>query len=349
MNEPIRVLVTGIGGDLGQALVKALRIGKNSISCHGCDIDPKGIGSAFVESFHEVPAASDPAYVGTLSNLCDKLTVDAVILSTEPEIQVLCQMGSPPALPGGTPIVCQEADFIRTYGDKLACMQALWGKVDLAPFADGDDSAAVTGLVQEAGFPLVIKGRHSWGSHARHIVNNDSELHTALAATPLPMVQAFLDATNGEFSAGVFSHEGFTSSIVFKRELGSSGNSWFAETSQDESVAEYVTEIARVSALRGGANIQVRKTDAGVRLLEINPRFSSLVAARAACGFRDAEWSLEMALGRAISLPSGDYKHVRFRRYFHELMDFGDGYRALQDWFPNSVRVASHKTDAQHE
>lgn len=343
MKDLTRVLVTGIGGDLGQALVKSLKVGKNQISCHGCDIDPMGVGSAFVNTYHVVPVASDPGYVGALGNLCEQLAVDAVIPSTEPEIQVLCQLGSPPRLPSGTPIVCLPGNYVRTYGDKLRCMQALRGKVDLAPFADGANPAAVASLVHDTGFPLVIKGRNSWGSRKCRIVNNDSELQAALHATPIPMVQAFLDETDGEFSAGVFSNEGFTSALVFKRELGGSGNTWFAETSEDASVVEYVAEVAQLTALRGSANIQVRKTVNGVRLLEINPRFSSLVAARAVCGFRDAEWSLEMALGLELSVPTYNYQHIRFRRYFHELIDFGDGYRALENWSPNSVQLNHRK------
>lgn len=344
MNDIIRVLITGVGGDLGQALVKALKISKKSISCYGCDSNPNGTGSAFCKSFHIVPTASDPNYRNDLSELCNRLAIDAVIPSTEQEIQILCRTGNPPKLPSGTPVVCLDADFIETYGDKLKCMQALQDEIDLAPFADGEDPAAVSGLVQKSGFPLVIKGRNSWGSNQRRIANNNTELRASLSTTPRPMVQAFIDETGGEYSAGVYSHQGFTSALVFRREIGPVGNSWFAETSDDKSVIEYVTKIARATALKGSANIQVRKTTRGVRLLEINTRFSSLVAARAACGFRDAEWSLEIALGLKLSVPQHDYKSIRFQRYFHELIDFGDGYRALQDWYPDSVQTESRET-----
>ena len=57
----IRVLVTAVGADLGQALVKSLRVGKEDFEISGCDADASGVGQAFVSRFHTVPAASDAA------------------------------------------------------------------------------------------------------------------------------------------------------------------------------------------------------------------------------------------------------------------------------------------------
>lgn len=341
MTQPTRVLVTAVGGDLGQALVKALRLSTKHIVCHGCDMDGTGVGSAFVDSFHIVPHADDPTYVEVLDHLGSSLAVDVVVPSSDPEIYVLGQLGSPPKLPCGMPIVCQEASWLETYGDKLTCMRALSGKIDLAPFADGVDRQAVARLVEGVGFPVVVKSRRSSGSRSLRLANNDVELDAALTAAYLPVVQAFIDESGGEFSVGIFVCEHFSSAIAFKRDLGPVGCSWFAETSTDKSVLGYAMSIAQASGLRGSANIQVRKSSKGIRLLELNPRFSSLVAARAACGFRDAEWSVELALGRNPERPSGHFKQIRFRRFFHELVDFGEGFKAISEWSPREAPNSS--------
>lgn len=340
MTRPLRVLVTAVGGDLGQALVKALQLSSKKVVCHGCDMEGTGIGSAFVDSFHIVPRADDKSYVEVMDHLCRSLGIDAVVPGSEPEIHVLSRLGSPPILPCGAPIVCQEASWLDTYGDKLACLTALRGAVDLVPFADGADSQAVASLVEKVGFPVVVKSRRSSGSRSRRIVSNEIDLETALASTYLPLVQAFIDSSEGEFTLGVFVCEAFTVAIAFKRDLGPVGCSWFAETCVDKPVLDYAIKVARVSALRGSANVQVRKSSQGVRLLEVNPRFSSLVAARAACGFRDAEWSLDLVLGRHPVRPDKDFKHIRFRRFFHELVDFGEGYKAISEWSPKEAPIS---------
>lgn len=341
MTEPIGVLVTGVGGDLGQAVVKALRLSTRPMVCHGCDMDGSGVGSAFVDSFHVVPRADDMTYVEVLDHLCSSLAVHAVVPASEPEIQALSVLGTPQRLPCGVPIVCQQASWIEAYGDKLACMKALCSKIELAPFVDGIDRLAVAKLVEQVGFPLVVKSRRSSGSRSLRLANNHADLDAALATTHLPLVQAFIDASRGEFSVGVFVCDDFSSAIAFERDLGPGGCSWFAETSTDESVLEYAKKIARSSCLTGSANIQVRKTSEGVRLLEINPRFSSLVAARAACGFRDVEWSLELALGRTPDRADPQFKHIRFRRFFHEVVDFGDGFRTALEWRPREAPIST--------
>jgi glutathione synthase/RimK-type ligase-like ATP-grasp enzyme len=219
----------------------------------------------------------------------------------------------------------------------------LEGHMRLAAFADGSDPDAVAAVVERTGFPLVVKGRHSSGSRGVTIVRTAGELATRIAEGPPSVVQEFLDDREGEFSVGVFACDDFTEVLAFRRELGQGGSSWFAETSQDKAVTDYAKEFAKVSGLRGSANVQLRKSAGDVRLLEVNPRLSSLVGARALCGFRDAEWSIQTALARPVSPPPESYGKMRFRRYLHELVDVGSGYHAVPKWAPNAGDV---KADA---
>ena len=341
MNKAIHVLVTGVGGDLGQAIVKALRLSKKPIVCLGCDMDDSGIGVAFVDTFAVVPRADDPAYVDVLDHLCSSRRIHAVVPGSEMEIRMLASLGNPPKLPCGVPIICQEASWFDTYGDKLRCMEALGGKVELVPFADGTDRQAVSKIVREAGFPLVVKSRRSSGSRSLRRVDDRNELSNVLQETTDPLVQAFINSSAGEFSICVFACDIFSAIIAFRRSLGPVGCSWHAETSADEDVLGYARLIAEASGLKGSANIQVGKSGSDVRLFEINPRFSSLVAARAACGFRDVEWSLDLALGLVPEIPAKEFKHIRFRRFFHEVVDFGKGFEAASEWNPRASSIAS--------
>jgi len=334
----LRVLVTGAGGDLGQAVIKALRLSRERIEVHGSDITSESSAGLFVDDYHSVPPAGDTDnYLQKLSNLCQSLGVKAVIPASEPEITVLSRLDSFPKLNNDTVIVCQPAGWIEKYGDKLSCMQALQGKIKLDPFADGSDRRAVDALMEQTGFPVVVKSRRSSGSRTLNIARTREQLDFCLPETDLPVVQKYIDDDGGEFSAGVFNCSQFSSAIVFRRELGFGGSSVFAETSDDKEVLDYVQHIADTIKLNGSANIQVRKSSAGVRLLEINPRFSSLSAARALCGFRDVEWSLKVALGMELSPPATPYKHIVFRRFLHEAVDFGEGLHTIDEWNPGKL------------
>ena len=339
-SSALRVLVTAVGGDLGQALVKALRIGLVDFEISGCDVDPCGVGSAFVSVFEAVPAASDSAgYVSALDDLCRRHRVDAVIPASEAEIAVLSGLG--PQLPCATAIVCQPWEWFQKFGDKLRCMQALSPHLQLVPFADSSNSESMKQLVDRVGFPLVVKARRSRGSLAVRVVRNPGELERLIGEGTENLVQQFIDDREGEFSVGIFASPHFTEVLAFRRELRGAGCSWFAETSEDASVIQYALEFAKASCLQGSANIQLRKNRGQVYLLEVNARFSSLVAARAICGFRDAEWSVQAGLGRPLSPPPIAYGKIKFRRFFHELVDTGAGYSAIAEWMPSQVHASS--------
>lgn len=327
-----RVLVTAVGGDLGQALVKALRLADGVGEVAGCDMDAQAVGQALTDRFEQVPPASRPTdYVEALDRLTRTWELDAVLPASEPEIRLL---GKDRTLPSGGRVVCQPADWTELYGDKLRCYDALTDQVELAPYCDGRDRDAVRGLVGETGFPVVVKSRRSSGARTLRVAKDAAELDRALEGTDDPVVQAHLDGADAEYSIGLFRCDSFEDAIAFRRRIGPGGASWTAERVDDGDVLDYAKRIMRVSGLDGSANVQVRRTAEGVRLLEVNPRFSSLVAARALCGFHDAAWSLDLALGRTPRPPDRPYRDLTFRRFVHEVVDLGDGPAAVPEWRP---------------
>jgi len=339
-SSPLRLLVTAVQGDFGQGFVKALRLSREPAVIHGCDASGGGVGSTFVDSFSFVPpASSGQSYVDRLGQLCTSLGVDAVIPGSPAEIDVLCRLSSPPALPTGVPIVCLDSQYRDVFDDKLLCYRALEGQVELAPYADGSDSDAVRRLVGTHGLPVIVKRRRGQGGLSFHVIEKLEQLAPAIAATPGPVVQGFIDEEQGEYSIGIFATTGQETAIAFRRRLGRTGSSWSAETVDDEEVLAYARTIARVSGLHGSANIQVRKSSQGVRLLEVNARFSSLAPARACAGFRDVEWSVELALGRTPLLPKERYRSLRFQRFVHEMVDTGAGFTCVPEWVPGLRRT----------
>jgi len=334
-SSPLRLLVTGVNGDFGQGFVKALRLSRAPAEIHGCDASGSGVGSTFVDSFAVVPpAGAGEVYVHRLDRLCSQLGIDAVIPGSPPEIDVLCRLSSPPALPSGVPVVCLDSKYRDVYDDKLLCYRFLEGEVPLAPYADGEDEEAVRLLIERHGLPVIVKRRRGQGGLSFHVVERMDQLAPAIAATPGPVVQGFIDEEQGEYSVGLFAASGRETAIAFRRRLGRTGSSWSAETVEDAEVLRYAREIARASGLRGSANVQVRKSSKGVRLLEVNARFSSLAPVRAWAGFRDVEWSVALALGETPDLPTERYHPLRFQRFIHEMIDGGFGFSLVPEWTP---------------
>lgn len=334
----LRVLVTAAGGNLGQAIVKALSLALD-IEVVGCDMEEHGVGPLFVEHFATVPPADNfTAYVNALEEICRSFRLQAVVPGSTEEIAALSSLGTPPKLPSGIPVVCQPSSWRARFEDKLSCMHALNGSLPLAPYADGTDAESVKRLVDQVGFPLVVKSRISSGSKKVRSVNNQHQLEDALVEHPQAVVQQYVDDSGGEFSIGLFVCPRFSSLVAYRRELRDAGCSMLADLSEDEDVVAYARKFCELSGLKGSANLQVRKSRDGVRLLEVNPRFSSLVAVRAASGFSDAEWSVRLALGQNLDDPPDKYRPVRFERYLQESLDLGQGHRAVTEWLPKKTQ-----------
>lgn len=335
-NQFLRVLVTAISGDLGQAIAKALRLSTMPIYIFGCDINTDSIGKVFVDSYHTVPLAGNATeYVKKIEEMVNEFSIDAIIPSSEAEISVLSKLKTNARFTKKTSIICQDYDWLEAYGDKLKCMQNLQDKVAVASFCDGQDRSSVEKFVRDNGYPIIIKSRKSSGSKSLRVVKNREQFKFYLKEIESPLLQVYLNGDAEEFSIGCFSCEKFSTVIAFRRTFGSvPGISWVAQVSDDSDVLAYAKKIVKVTKLKGSANIQVRKTNKGVFLLEINPRFSSLAAARAICGFNDVGWSLDLALGIPLKPPNDKFKHIKFCRFLNEMIDFGSGFRTISRWNP---------------
>lgn len=335
MNQSlIKVLVTAAGGDLGQAVIKCLRLGTAHYEIHGGDMQQGGISTLFVEHFHSLPSAGSADYVEQLDALCRAHQIAAVIPCSEAEIRRLCALETHPVLPCGARIVSQSPQINAIYGDKLKCFQILHGKVPLADFTDAKVRATAEKFIARHDFPLCMKERVSSGMMGVLILKDADEFALKWPHFSLPLLQTLIDGDEREYSIGVFTHGTETRLISYRRRLGPLGCSWFAELDQPEVVLDYCRRIASVVNAQGSINIQLRNSQNGPLLLEINPRFSSLAAARAACGFNDVEWSVLQALD--LELPPAQPPPVAFRyqRYIAESVDFGTGLHVPQAWAP---------------
>lgn len=323
----MKILVTAVAGDLGQSIVKTLRWGTVASKVIGADLNANGIGANFVDAFYPLPPANKKAeYLQALNRLCRTNQVSVIIPASEIEIRLLSRTFSSLQLACGTKIIAQPFKWISVYGDKLKCMKKLSKRIELPCFADGSIKKDVEAVIRKVGFPVVVKPRLLSGSRSIGVARNSRELEVLLSQTSQPLVQEYLDDSGGEFSVGAFASQEGKKLICFRRHLGPVGCSWYAELDQDKEVLAYSEKLLAVTHLRGASNFQVRKTRRGVRLLEINPRFSSLVVARAVSGFKDVEWAILDSLRRPIVFSDKPYKRLRFQRFFHEMVDLGKGY-----------------------
>ena len=74
-----RVLVTAIGGDIGQAIAQCLKSQYGDIYLFGTDVHDKHGGSLYVDEYITVPAANDSLYLDSLIKLVSENDIDVII------------------------------------------------------------------------------------------------------------------------------------------------------------------------------------------------------------------------------------------------------------------------------
>src|SRR3546814_4444733 len=85
----MRVLVTGIAGDIGNGIGRILKEHDSVEFLLGCDIHGEHAGKRIFDDCEIVPRASSDGYIGALRRLKDKARMDAIIPTSEPALRLL--------------------------------------------------------------------------------------------------------------------------------------------------------------------------------------------------------------------------------------------------------------------
>lgn len=288
------VLISGIGGDIAQGVAAILRECRADLRLIGTDIHDHHAGRKWVDQVAVLPRAADKDYIPRLKEVLEKEKVRFIIPMTEAELAAL---------------VGRENEFAKlcwiTAGhgalkaglDKWETNQALLRLKVPAP------KSMLPPFEKNLGFPCIIKSRFGSGSRGCATVYSEQELDFLAQRLKEPLLQELLLPEDREVTCAVYrNREGKVASLQMLRRLLGGFTSW-AKVIFDSQVNEMCEKIATGLDLQGSMNIQMRITQKGPRVFEINPRFSSTVLMRHRFGFTDVLWALAEAEGKTIVYP----------------------------------------------
>lgn len=309
------VLVTGIGGDIGQSIIKCLNETDYEFELLGCDIDPYAAGRNHVRKFFVVPpAVKEKKYYGFIEKTINEYKIKYIYPSTEQEI-IFFDKHKKHFDKNDVTIFINNSFAIDTFFDKYKTIQFL--KKNKLPYP-------VTFLIEEydnqLNFPLIVKPRRGYGSKGVIKINNKEELNFYRGKMHDSIIQEYIGEEDEEYTTGVFYDTEHVYSITFKRRLGFGGVSKIAELVIDKKIDELAEKITRYSKAVV-INIQTRKTLKGFIALEINPRFSSTVYLRHYFGFQDAKWWLDLKESKKIDFKLKYKNGIAVRTLSEEFLE----------------------------
>ena len=297
-----RILVTAIGGDIGQSIAQCLRDYDNDVFLVGTDIHDKHGGSLFIDDFFVVPSANDPKYLHTISDIVKINNIDVTIPVNEHELNVLVNNSHDLKL-----IQCGR-EIVNAGLDKLATIDFLKTLGIDVPWTINADNN------QPYEFPCIIKPRFSSGSRAVFIVNSNAEANFLSNKYPGCVFQELLEPFEKEITCGLYrTKDGRIGSIQFERLLVGGLTGW-ARVVNDKQVERLLNVIADGWKLTGSINVQLRITEKGPMVFEINPRFSSTAYMRHKLGFTDVIWSIKESFDEPVKITKAKTGAVLVRK-----------------------------------
>lgn len=285
----MKFLVTAANGDIGEAIGRILRETWPEAALDGADLGDPWPASALFDTVHVLPPGDDPAYGDALAALARKIGADWVIPVSEPELRHLAETRGPA---DDLPMLMLPRGLITTFLDKLET--ANW-------LARQGIPAPRTAPLAEAGvgdLPLFVKRARGHGGRDTEIVRSAARLEIVKAETSAAFIaQELLEPADREYTCAVF-RAGDSLRTVTMRRLLDGGTTVRIDVERHSVIDEVLAAIAGAANLEGSLNVQLRLTENGPRVFEINPRYSGTVIMRHKIGFRDLVWSIEARQGR---------------------------------------------------
>ena len=294
----LSVLVTGVGGDIGENIIKCLNESSYDLRIYGCDMAYYASGRERVEEFFHSPSATNKReYTEFLKNIVLNKQIDYIFPSSEVELEFFNENAGI-FRDINACIIINSKEVLDNFLDKYST--SIFFREHGLPFAR-------TFLVKEysgdLSYPLIMKKNKGSGSKVVLIIKSDEELvfYTEKYKDDDMIIQEYLGNPDEEYTIGIFADGINCYSIAFRRYLSSDvGVTIYAELTIDKDIEKLGNAIAHAVNLEGAINVQVRKTDRGYIPFEINPRISGTAYVRHRFGFKDVQWCLDLEENQAI-------------------------------------------------
>jgi carbamoyl-phosphate synthase large subunit len=271
------LLFTGGGGAGSEALNRLLGE-RYVVHFADADIEAKPYHVP-ANRWHQIPLASDPAFVEGLQRLCRELAVDILIPGVDEELLPIAQARESV----GCEVLLPPMEFVRTHLDKLTSNSLLQAYGLPAP-----QTKTLSEHQHHISFPCIVKPRCGRGSRDVAVVYSEQELqaHVVLSRR-LPedfIVQELLQGQ--EYTIMLSADRTGRLFAVVPVLVGiKKGITLRARTDRDDVVIAACVAIHAANPVPGCYNIQLVKTESGeVKPFEINPRVSTTACLAVAAG-----------------------------------------------------------------
>ena len=315
--KQINVLVLGVGGNVSQGILTAIK--SSNLNCHivGACISDESLGLYYCDTAYISPYANDPMFVDWVADVCNKESIDIVFSGVEENVMAL-------ELNRKLFKSKTQAIFISSSKEQLEIgsskyMTARWlqrNGCNYPKSADINNKVELDELITEVGFPLIAKPNLGKGAHGIFIVHSKNDLKQIEGKDYC--VQEILGDDRSEYTIACYvDKKGISHPILIMHRHLKHGTTFMAEIVQDEDIRRECEIICERFKPQGPLNIQLRMHHGKPVCFELNVRFSGTTPIRAKWGYNDVEAMInEYVLDEPVTL--NPLKIGKVYRYYNE-------------------------------
>lgn len=286
------ILVTGIGGGVGQGIAKNICAHDSSLRIVGTNTTYLTAGNHLCDKVFEVPYAEDNSYIETIKEICVKENISLVIPSTDAEIVVLAKHKDELPVVAASPAATCEIFF-----NKYKTWETFNGFG--IPFAE----TVLPSNYKNNFHHNIVKPINGRGSRNIFVDHDNPTIFDDNF-----VVQNRHIGTEITTAFYITKENTLLGLITFEREL-MYGMTGICQTTQayDKDLIEMINKLIQHITIRGSCNIQaiVEEKSREIIPFEINGRISGTNSIRSQFGFTDVVYTLQEYLyGVEPDLPA---------------------------------------------
>lgn len=288
----MNILVLGMGSNVSQGIVKALRnINDLSIRIIGACISKSSVGLYMCDDAIISPLAKNDIFIPWYIKTCRDNNIAMTFTGVEEVIDILVKNRNYIEKNSDTKFLFPKKEAWEIGLDKYRTCQ--WLKEHGIPYPDfalASDDLAVHRLIKRVGFPLIAKPRRGKSSLGILKAESINELNSILGNTNY-VIQEYIGNMDNEYTVGCYYEKNgkLLSKMILHRYL-KNGSTSMAEIISDEKIDRIIAHISKNLLMTGPMNFQLRyRTDGTPVCFEWNVRYSGTTAIRNHFGFRDVE------------------------------------------------------------
>jgi len=273
------ILITGVGGGVGQSVLKALKDGPYGIV--GIDAEPLAAGLHAVPKAYTGLYASDPRYIDRLLEVCRLEQCGLIFPGHDAELMPLSEQAAR-LREAGVVAVVSSPEVVRTCDDKIATNTFLK--------ANGFSVPRTWQLSEVASFPgpVVLKpqrgGARSRGTYMASTAR-EFDIYCQLIDPANCVVQEYIEGD--EYTCGSVTLDGRCTGVIVMRRTLRDGDTHKAFVEREPRIEATVHAIVTRLQPFGACNVQLRVRNGEPYVFEINSRCSGTTGARALAGFNE--------------------------------------------------------------